>query len=354
MYFVLILIAPLLTCLAIKVFWNKDVPLTILSAAFVVGVLIAGAVWQLSKYSTVTDEEVWNGKIVKKFSEHVSCSHSYQCNCRMVSRGSGKDRYTTQECDTCYEHSYDIDWILKSSTGTHIAIARVDRRGDDEPPRFTTAKIDEAVAEKHSFTNYIRGAPDKLFGFSGVLLNKYQNFLPEYPLSIYDYHHINRVIPVNFALPNADAWNQGLSDRLRELGPSRQANVVIVAVKTSDPRYAEALRAKWLGGKKNDVIVVLGVPEYPKIEWVSVLSWTKVEILKVNLREDLLQLGDMSDHNKVLDLIEGHIGKSFKRRHMSEFEYLKEAIEPPTWCIVLSVVLSVLACAGICINAHKF
>ena len=58
--------------------------------------------------------------------------------------------------------------------------------------------------------------------------------------------------------------------------------------------------------------------------------------------------------NKVLDLIEGHIVKSFKRRHMSEFEYLKEAIEPPTWCIVLSVVLSVLASAGICINAHKF
>ena len=41
---------------------------------------------------------------------------------------------------------------------------------------------------------------------------------------------------------------------------------------------------------KNDVVVVMGTPSYPRIDWVQVLSWTDVELFKVQLRDELMDL----------------------------------------------------------------
>ena len=66
-------------------------------------------------YANMFDREVWNGVVSSKDSEHVSCSHSYQCNCHESCSGSGKDKSCHESCDTCYEHSYDVDWNVFTS-----------------------------------------------------------------------------------------------------------------------------------------------------------------------------------------------------------------------------------------------
>jgi len=264
--------------------------------------------------------------------------------------GSGTSRSCSETCDTCYEHLNDWDWNVSSTAGD-FTVDRIDRRGSDEPPRWTRVRINEPVALPHSFINYIKAAPDSLFHKSSGLEEKQLALLPAYP-SVYDYQWINRVIPVGLALPEAAEWNTQLALTLRKLGPARQVNVIVIVVKTPDQSYVHALEKHWLGGKKNDVVVVLGVAEYPKISWAAVMSWTKEELFKVELRDALIALGHV-DNTPVVETIEKHIAKKFVRRQMKEFEYLKDEIDPPAWAIVLAFLLATVGSIGLSLWFRK-
>jgi hypothetical protein len=102
------------------------------------------------------DTEIWNGRIVDRHRERVSCSHSYKCHCHDVCSGSGKDKSCHEECDTCYEHSYDIDWIAKSSNDETFTFDRVDRQGLLMPDRYKQVFIGEPTAVEHHFENYFK------------------------------------------------------------------------------------------------------------------------------------------------------------------------------------------------------
>lgn len=117
---------------------------------------------------------------------------------------------------------------------------------------------------------------------------------------------------------------------------------MVVLTSEPDRAFGTALRAHWLGGKKNDVVLVLGVPEYPKIAWAEVFSWTDKELFKVELRDALERL-DTADPVLVMDTVEAHVQKGFVRRPMADFEYLSWEIEPPAWAIALIAVLALVA-----------
>jgi hypothetical protein len=133
---------------------------------------------------------------------------------------------------------------------------------------------------------------------------------------------------------------------LRKLGPQKQANVIVVFVNEINSSYVHALEGAWLGGKKNDVIVVVGTTHYPAIDWVRVSSWTDKELFKVELRNDLETLGTV-DKAQFLGIIEKHTKTTFVRKNMADFEYLKDEIEPPTWVIVLAFVLGLSVALGL-------
>jgi hypothetical protein len=117
----------------------------------------------------------------------------------------------------------------------------------------------------------------------------------------------------------------------------------VVIAKTGDMNYSNALNAAWLGGKKNDVIVVIGAPEYPKIAWVDVLSWTDQQLFKVQLRDAIRDIGEV-DRVKIVPVIHDRILNAFKRKHMAEFEYLKDRIEPsPAWLWMIGIISAMLS-----------
>ena len=117
-------------------------------------------------------------------------------------------------------------------------------------------------------------------------------------------------------------------------------------VNTPDRNYINALESAWLGGKKNDIIIAVGVTQWPHIDWVEVSSWTKQELFKVQLRDDLQALGDV-DRAQFMALINKHTTETFVRRSMKDFEYLSDEIEPALWVIILATVLGVLASLGL-------
>lgn len=349
----LLLVFPLAWPFVAKLIWKHEITLPELGLNILIGALVVTAGWAMGRYLETYDVEILNGQVTGKYSKRVSCEHSYSCNCTQVCSGSGDKRTCSQVCQRCFHHDYDVDWVLNTTLGS-IKISRVNSRGTTEPPRYTRAQAGDPVAQTNSFTNYVKAAPDSLFNTLAQkqALQQFAQKLPSYPDDIYDYHYVNRVLTDEVPLPDASGWNMELARLLRDLGPSKQVNVVIVFTKEADPRYADALNASWLGGKKNDVVVVLGTPAYPDIGWARVLSWTDREVFKVQLRDALQDLKTV-DRASVLSTIDQHIRSGFTRRSMEDFSYLENEIEPPGWAIGLLVFLSVLASVGASVYLSK-
>jgi hypothetical protein len=344
----LLIISPLILFTGWLAFGRFKVDLPIAVGAIFIG-LASVMVYMIGKSGKTTDYEVWNGQVTGKSVERVSCEHSYACNCRPVTTcsGSGKDRTctTSVQCDTCYEHSFDYDWILYTNLAHGIRISRVDRQGKVEPPRYTTAKSGDPVAEVHTFTNYVKAVDESIFNPDKGIgsLEAYMNSVPGYPISIYDYHYISRFIPVGFAAPADEVkrWNLDIANMLKTLGPTKQANVIIMPVKTADPNFFYAVQKKWLNGKKNDIVVMLGVDEYPKISWVKVMSWTDRKLFITTLEDDIEQIGTL-DREKIISAIQSDTVKYFERKRMRDFQYLESEIRPEPWVVVFAFLIDII------------
>lgn len=307
-----------------------------------VSFLVLWGIHALGAVSKTRDSEIWNGQVLGKSSERVSCEHSYECNCYSTTDSKGN---STRHCSTCYEHSYDVDWDVQTNIG-QFEINRVDRQGLDEPNRWSVVKPGDAVSKVNGFTNYIRGVDFSIFYRSeDNVARKWKGKLPQYPNDVRDYYHLDRFVPVGLTVPDQQRWNEGLEETLAPLGPTKQVNAVVVVVNSPDTEFASALNSEWLGGKKNDVIVVIGTTHYPDIVWVRVLSWTPHNLFKVELRERIETLGK-ADPGRVTWILGDEIKKEWHRRHMKDFEYLRKEIEPSGWVIGFLWFLSLIAIPG--------
>jgi hypothetical protein len=348
----LLLIAPIMWPFVAKVIWKREITGKELLINLIIGVVIVVVGWGAGHFVQTDDVEIINGQVTGKDADEVPCSHSYSCNCRPVcttdSRGS---QSCTTTCDTCYEHEYDVDYTVHTTVG-NIDVDRVDSQGIVEPPNFSRAQIGDPVARRHHFVNYVKAAPDSLFNKLAQkrAFDQFKGSLPGYPNDVHDLYYVDRVVPQGVNVPDVAAWDERLALGLRKLGPERQVNAVVVLTANPDSHYADALEMAWEGGKKNDVVVVLGTPHYPDIAWVRVLSWTKDALFKVQLESDLRDL-KVASSDAVLNTMFSHIDKSFQRRHMADFSYLKWEIELPVW---LDVLLFVLSMGASMLVSYKF
>jgi hypothetical protein len=316
----------------------------------VVGALILCAVFYGSKGVATSDTEIWNGMITAKARDHGSYQKPYDCNCRTVTSGSGKNQTTSRVCDTCYEDHYTVNWNCKSTVGGWtIDSADWTNRGVyalPNPQRWSSINIGDPAAKQHGYTNYVQAVPESLFKPSSESLRaKFAGITPKYPDGVYDFYRNDHFLSPGYTTPDAAAWNLDLANMLRELGPKKQVNAIVVVAKTADPNYEYALRDAWEGANKNDVVVVIGSAEWPKIDFVRVISWTKNELFKVQLRDSIQELG-MIQRAPILSALQEQIGKNFERRHMAEFKYLETEIDPPTWLMITTVIVLLLGGVG--------
>lgn len=317
--------------------YNRPSPKNFLNT---VGILLVGAatlsgiIFALATYFNTSDTEYRNGMVVKKEMKKVDCRHSYSCNC-VTSTDSRGNSHTS--CSTCYEHSFDQDWLVRTSLGTY-KIDTLDSQGLRVPPRWAEVQTGDPVTDTFRFTNYIKAAKDSLF-------NTYKDLsdIPEYTSKILDYYKANKVFVVGKpTVPSGviNQWNQEVAQINKVLGPTKQANVIVVFTST-DLSVVEKIKSKWLGGKKNDIIVVINSLEFPKIDWVNVISWTDKEIFKVTLRDHIQDSGlTLIQPKGILGIVQIDTQKLFVRKHMSDFEYLINSQDLNLSLVFLTCLLS--------------
>lgn len=321
------------------------------AVGLVISSLILTSAFYIGKGAKTSDTEIWNGEITGKTRTHGSYVESYDCNCRTVTSGSGKNATTRTQCSTCYRDHFTVKWVCQSNIGS-FTIDYKDWTSRavyllPDPPFYAAAKVGDPASRANTYTNYIKAVPETLFRpAQESLKQKFAGQIPTYPLEIFDHYRINRVLPVGVNVPNVPEWNAKLSDALKKLGPAKQANAAIVIAKTDDPNYFYALQDAWQNGKKNDVIVVIGAPSFPaKAAWVNIMALTTDNLFQIKLRDDILALETLTADAVVGALTENTL-RSFKRKSMEDFKYLESEIDPPEWVMAVTIFLIIAAYAG--------
>jgi hypothetical protein len=344
-FFLILFFVPLLGA-AVAFLFLRGISLKEFGAIAGLIFLIAGASALIVSWAKTHDKEIWNGTIVDKKSVSVSCSHSYECNCKTkCTKDANKNENCRRVCQTCYDHSNDWDWRLYTSNNETIEIDRVDRQGASTPSRWSSAFIGEATALSRSYTNYIKGAPEAIFQ-DQTPPETYVASLPEYPINTYDYYRLDRVLTVGLSLPEHNLWNQALTQLNAELGAKKQVNIVLILVKGYSRDWFEALVVHWLGGKKNDVILVVGVDDALEPQWVDVMAWTTNESFKSQLREAIRDLPTLSQ-DAVIRALRTQVSESYQRKPMKDFEYLRSVMKPSTLQWWLTLLICLLCTAGL-------
>jgi hypothetical protein len=353
-YIILILFLPLIWPLIAKNIWKTTINWQEMGLNMLAVIAVGGGLFLAAGFSQTYDTEIWNGQVTGKEKNWVSCEHSYECNCVETCSGSGSNQSCSETCQTCYDHFNDWDWDVYSNVGT-ITIDRVDRRGSDEPRRWSIVQKGEPVALEKSYTNYVQAVPESLFNPKAVNDNSLPA-VPAYP-KVRDYYRANRVLPVGISIPNLKSWNDELSHVLRELGPKKQANLHVIIVNTPDQMYRYKVEGHedWLGGNKNDVVVFLGVTDYPQIAWADVMTFggnIGNELFHVTLRDRLYEIGTM-DKDAIVSEINTQVLALYDRPQMSNFEYLKDAITPPAWMLILIFLIEMALSMGLTYYFHR-
>lgn len=322
-----------------KITWKE------LAVQEAVSIAVIGIGYAIALHAATSDTELLNSSIVNKWKDSVHCCHSYRCFCHQSCSGSGKDKSCHEVCSTCYYHSQDIRWQANNGLGEIVYSNSCNSPGSNPPARWSQIIIGEPTASEHTYVNYIQGNPDAVMKREGVP-EKFEKKIPDYP-KVYDFYRANRFIAVGLSIPGLNGLNQKLSEINARLGPTKQVNIIVVVVNEKDQKYLNAFRESWIGGKKNDFIVILGAPEFPKISWAGVVSWTKNEKFKEDLRVTLLENYSNFDGDKILSKIETEVKERFERRHMAEFEYLKDTIEPSKLVCWLLFIFGCLIAIGL-------
>lgn len=328
--------------------------------------LFLGLIIGLIVNHTTQDQEVLNGFVTTKEINRFTCSvntsnpcqNGYDCNCHTVSYSCGTDKSpqtcTRTECDRCYRYNWEQNFYIDSSLQGERAykISRVDSQGAIIPPRWKNAHHGDPVSITNSYTNYILGAADSLFSEDGKAEEKYKAIIPVYPINIYDYYRIDRLVTVGKVNVDRKVWNESISRILVQVGPRKQANIIVVIAEGVDMDFANAVRRAWRGFKKNDIVVFAGVDAAGKLTWTRTMSWSKASRVNIQMESEMLQLfsGKVLEPILFTETVKKVSLAHFERRSMEDFEYLKDQATLSTtqtvWIWILTILVGVGAVAG--------
>lgn len=297
-----------------------------------------------------SDVEHWNGRIANKWRATTGCCHSYPCRCVTTCTG-GKNSTCSTHCQTCYLHSWDQAFYARTTNDETVFSDTCNSPGSAPPARWVEIVPGEPTSVEHSFTNYVKANAETIMRRTGAL-ERWAGTIPEYP-KVYDYYRADHFIVVGLPdLPRRAALNEQLAQVNAEQGRRREVNAIVIVAKAGDPSYAEAIREAWLGGKKNDLIVVVGAASFPQLDWVSVVSWSEREDMKLAIRDRIMGYGTFNG-SAIVEVVRQEIAKGFVRKRWEDFDYLKATVEPSNAAKWVLGIIGVLLSIGMTVLFHQ-
>lgn len=320
----------------LKVFIPHKVKMTEAMVASALSLVAAFIFFHTGKYVDSVDYEVYSGEITSKYRDHSSYQQAYDCNCK-----DGK-------CNTCYRTIYTVEWGARSNIGNFVIASEESRSrsvySTKDPNRYINIYTGEPVAKEKRFINYVKGVPNSLFNETNFK-GEFHYYVPDYP-NVYDFYKIKRVFFIgdNQAI-NLEEWNKVVNEYQKTWGYRYYANVVLIF--TDKPiDIVQDIRAKWIQGKQNDLIIVVGLTNKNKIGWVESMGWSENNDIKYAVNSDIMDTKEISDSSAIIQVIDTNLKKGYKYRDMEkDFSHLKELIEPPMWVIVITYIF----CFGVSI-----
>ena len=356
----LLLAFPLIWPFVAKRIWQTELNWQEVGLNVVIVALVVTGVFFAGRYGKTIDTEIWNGYVISKKREEGSYVRTYSCNCYTTCSGTGSNRSCTESCQTCFEDRYTVDWFTTTTLGK-ITFQSFDRSSrsvynEPDPPAYTRCKKGEPVAQERNYTNYVKAVPESLFHDNSKIAKRFAGMIPKYP-TVYSFYHINRVINVGTKVSpeTITKLNDGLGNMLKELGATKQANIIMILTKSKDPTYRYAIENAWLGGKKNDIVLMMGVDNSNHIVWADVMTWALNagnELFHVTMRDGLQDIG-VVDPAKLLPFINKTVLKLYDRPQMKDYKYLEDEIDPPFWVIMLAFILGVVGSLGLTFYFHR-
>lgn len=335
------------------------------AAAFI----LAGILHATAIFGMTSDEETWSG-IVTKVSHYPRWIETYtehHSETTTDSKGKSHTRHwTTTEHDCHYERwtasrdfgSYSDEAEISNTlfgemvrhlggpmvrdgtqSTSHIGGSR--SSGDDNIySSYNKTGYVYPVTTTKSFENRIKAAPT-VFSFSKVPTNIAVYPWPENP----DWLNSDRLVGTASVLVNHYKWDCMNTS----LGPRKRVNVILVGFGDVSSDFGHYQQAKWIGGKKNDLVLCYGGAtrtEAPK--WTYVFGWTESELVKKNLQTILME---HPINDAIIPLIAEEVSKNYVIKDWHKFDYI--TIDPPAWSYWIYFIFMILTQVGLYIFFHK-
>jgi len=319
---------------------------------------LAGVFHFVGLYGQTIDTETWSGRVEQAVFHPRWVEQYQQMHTRTVSDGRGGTRteiYYTTEYRTHHEYwvaettisniriSEDKYHELAQKFGNHIETRWVHKSGfhkGDHNIYIAHNKTGwlEPVTDTRYFENRVKAAPS-VFSFEKVPIDI--KVFP-YPVNA-DPFRSDRL--VGTAANTVDYLTFDQFNAV--LGPLCKVNVILVGMGDVDSMMAEWQRAAWIGGKKNDVVIVWG-GDNKKPNWVKCFGWTDEETCKRNLEQIVLENGISND---VLPLIGKEIRANYKLKNWNDFSHI--SVPVPMWALWSFIIFMLVSQVALWIFFHK-
>lgn len=363
------LFIPVITVFILFVFFRHKSAWWEFAIPFAVSLILVWVMKFTTELSQTTDTEYWGEPISQAiysepWDEEVPCTHSYSCNCT-------KDAQGNETCQTCYMHSYDVDyhseyWEVTTASGNSSRVSQsefnrlVQKWGNKkfvEKNRdfhsidgnwyvSTCPPVDEKIecfVSSHWYENRIQ-ASHSVFNYPEVSEEDFKFY------GLYDYPQIIDGYKQAGILGTGDSTQKIAENKIQilnaKLGPKKQVKVFVLIFKNKSDDVAYQQECYWKGGNKNEFVVCIGIDDAMKVKWCRPFSFTEVQETKIDTRNFIQQM-DTLNLSKVADFLSVEMDQKFERKHFKDFSYL--TVEPKGWQIILTFILTILVNAGISI-----
>lgn len=316
--------------------------------------LIIAGIYHASLIKYMTDDiEVLSGEIIKatfhpKWIEEYQQMHTYT-----TTDGKGHSTthiyYTTEhrthqeywDCDTSINTSHCIDKAFYDQICNNFGNKNTEdghKSGFDGGDKniYTTYKRRSTyiypVTKTQSWANRIK-CSKTVFSYPSI---------PD-GTKLYEYP-----IPTNWQVSNRLINEPNISilefDRLNaKVGDMKKVNVIMINFgENTDPMIAKYQEAKFIGGKKNDIVICYGNKVNGIPSWAYVFSWSENCLVKVNIEAILLS---NRVNNNILPLIEREIKLNYLIKDWEKFNYI--TIYPTANAIFLYIFLVIIINGGL-------